>query len=53
MIKWMLGGALLTLGIIKLADMVQEQPAVGIPLTIFLTILWMVQMELYYRANRK
>ena len=53
MIKWILGGALLTLGIIKLADMVQEQPTVGIPLAIVLTILWMVQMSSDLKAGRK
>jgi hypothetical protein len=53
MIKWILGGALLTLGIIKLADMVQEQPTVGIPLAIVLTVLWMVQMSSDLKAGRK
>lgn len=53
MIKWILGGALLTLGIIKLADMVQEQPTVGVPLVIVLTILWMFQMQQDYKAGRK
>jgi fucose permease len=53
MTKWILGGALLTLGIIKLADMVQEQPSVGIPVAIVLTILWIIQMEKDYRGARK
>ena len=53
MTKWILGGALLTLGIIKLADMVQEQPSVGIPLAIVITILWIIQMEKDYRGARK
>ena len=53
MSKWILGGALLTLGIIKLADMVQEQPSVGIPLAIVITILWIIQMEKDYRGARK
>lgn len=53
MIKWIIGGALLSLGIIQLADMVQEQPTVGIPLAIVLTILWMVQMSSDLKAGRK
>lgn len=53
MTKWILGGSLLTLGIIKLADMNQETPSVGLPLTITLIALWLIQVAKDIRGARK
>jgi hypothetical protein len=41
MIKWILGGTFLTLGIEKLVDLQHEDPAVGNTLTLIVGALWL------------
>jgi hypothetical protein len=42
--KLMLSGALIVLGVMKLSEINQTNPAVGIPVTIVLTSAWMVEL---------
>jgi hypothetical protein len=53
MTKWILAGALFTLAIIKLADMNQTNPEIGIPVTIALVGLWLTQLAKDLNAGRK
>jgi hypothetical protein len=44
MLKYMLGGAFATLAIIKLAELVDKQPEIGIPLTAVITVVWVIEI---------
>ena len=49
-LKYMLGGAFATLAIIKLCELVDQQPRIGIPLVAVMTFAWMVEL---FRELRK
>ena len=42
--KLMLSGALIVLGVMKLSEINQTNPAVGIPVTIVLTSAWVIEI---------
>ena len=42
--KLVLGGAFATLAIIKLCELVDQQPRIGIPLVAVMTFAWMVEL---------
>jgi hypothetical protein len=44
MLKYMLGGAFATLAIIKLCELVDHQPRIGIPLVAVMTFAWMIEL---------
>ena len=44
MLKYMLGGAFATLAIIKLCELVDQQPRIGIPLVAVMTFAWMIEL---------
>ena len=50
MLKYMLGGAFATLAIIKLCELVDHQPRIGITLVAVMTFAWMVEL---FRELRK
>jgi hypothetical protein len=44
MLKYMLGGAFAVLAIIKLCELVDQQPRIGIPLVAVMAFAWMVEL---------
>lgn len=44
MLKYMLGGAFAVLAIVKLCELVDTTPHIGIPLVAVMTFAWMIEL---------
>jgi hypothetical protein len=53
MYKWILMGVFFSLGIIKLAEMNQEQPAIGGTITAVVFICWIYGMAKEWNGGRR
>jgi hypothetical protein len=53
MLKYMLGGAFAVLAIIKLCELVDTNPKVGVPLVAVMTFAWCIEILREVRKLRK
>jgi hypothetical protein len=53
MLKYMIAGALSVLAIVKLCELVDTTPNIGIPITIVLTFAWMIEIFREFNKGRR
>ena len=51
--KWILAGAFMTLGILKLIDLQDTNPNIGIPLTLILGTAWIIAIMQVVNEKRR
>ena len=51
--KYMLGGAFAVLAIVKLCELVDKQPSIGIPLVFVMAFAWMIEIIKEFNKGRR
>ena len=53
MLKYALGGALAVLATIKLCELIDTTPNIGIPLTMVITLAWTIEIFREFNKGRR